>query len=120
MNVYNEAHNLARALKECDELKTYQELKEKIQKTPELASAIADFQSLQMQAQLKQMAGEELDPETAERVQQLYGILLRDPAAAVYMQAEMRFSLMMNDVYQILGEAIGQVSPFAGAKEEEK
>ena len=34
MNVYNEAHNLALALKECDELKTYLELKEKIQQTP--------------------------------------------------------------------------------------
>ena len=120
MNVYNEAHNLALALKECDELKTYLELKEKIQQTPELAAAIADFQSLQMQAQLKQMTGEAPDSETVEKVQQLDGILLRDPAAAEYMQAEMRFSLMMNDVYKILGEAIGQVSPFAGAGEEEK
>jgi len=32
---------------------------------------------------------------------------MRDPLAAEFMQAQMRFSLMMNDVYKILGEAMG-------------
>ncbi len=111
MNVYNEAHNLAKAIKECEEFKTYQDLKKKIDEAPELASAISDFQMLQMQVQLKQMSGEEIEQEMMGRVQELYGILLRDPAAAEYLQAEMRFSLMMNDVYQILGEAVGQKLP---------
>ena len=30
MNVYNEAHNLAQAIKECEEFKTYDALKKKI------------------------------------------------------------------------------------------
>lgn len=45
-------------------------------------------------------------------VQQLYAIMAKDPLAAQYLQAEMRFSLMMKDVYEILGEAIGAGSLF--------
>ena len=33
--------------------------------------------------------------------------MMKDPLAARYMEAQMRFSLMMNDVYKILGDAIG-------------
>lgn len=116
MNVYNEAHNLAHAIKECEEFKTYDSLKKKIDENPELSKVIADFQMMQMQVQFKQMSGEEADQDMMSKVQELYGILLRDPIAAEYMQAEMRFSLMMNDVYKILGDAIGQSMP-GGANE---
>lgn len=116
MNVYNEAHNLAHAIKECEEFKTYDSLKKKIDENPELSKVIADFQMMQMQVQFKQMSGEESDQEMMSKVQELYGILLRDPIAAEYMQAEMRFSLMMNDVYKILGDAMGQSMP-GGANE---
>lgn len=106
MNVYNEAHNLAKAIKECDELKQYIELKKEIDANEELASAIADFQSKQMEFQLSQMSGKEPDAEMTGKIQELYAILMRDPKAAQYLQAEMRFSMMMNDVYKILGDAI--------------
>jgi len=59
MNVYNEAHNLAQAIKECEEFKAYDELKKKIDANPELAKVISDFQMIQMQAQLSQMSGQE-------------------------------------------------------------
>jgi hypothetical protein len=39
-------------------------------------------------------------------MQNLSQILMRDPLAAEYLQAEMRFTLMVNDVYEILGGAI--------------
>ncbi|MDD4389471.1 MAG: YlbF family regulator [Eubacteriales bacterium] len=106
MNVYNEAHNLAKAIKECDELKQYLELKKQIDTNEDLSKAIADFQSKQMEYQLAQMSGKEPDDEMTNSIQELYGILMRDPKAAEYMQAEMSFSVMMNDVYKILGEAI--------------
>ena len=43
-----------------------------------------------------------------QKIQQLYSIVAMDPLAANHMQNEMRFSIMMKDVYEILGEAIGQ------------
>jgi cell fate (sporulation/competence/biofilm development) regulator YlbF (YheA/YmcA/DUF963 family) len=60
-----------------------------------------------MEFQAKQMMGEQMGHEQMAQIQQLYAIIARDPLAAQYFEAEMRFSLMMKDVYEILGEAIG-------------
>ena len=67
-----------------------------------------DFQQKSMEVQLKQMSGEQPSPEDMQKIQQLYSIVAMDPLAANHMQNEMRFSIMMKDVYEILGEAIGQ------------
>lgn len=106
MNVHDEAHNLARAIKESSEYQEYVRLKEAASANEELAAMLNDFQSKQFEIQAKQMMGEELGPDMMEQVQSLYQILMKDPLAAQYVQAEMRFSLLINDVYTILGEVI--------------
>ena len=73
-----------------------------------------DFQQKSMEIQLKQMTGEQPGAEDMQQIQQLYSIVAMDPIAAEYMQNEMRFSIMMKDVYEIIGEAIGQNGMFSG------
>ena len=68
---------------------------------------LKDFQQKQFELQAKQMMGEEVNDEAMSSVQSLYSIMASDPLCAEYLQAEMRFSLMMKDVYEILGEAAG-------------
>lgn len=106
MNVHDEAHNLARAIKESPEYKEYVRLKDTASQNEELAAMLNDFQAKQFEIQAKQMMGEELGPELMEQIQSLYQILMKDPLASQYVQAEMRFSLLVNDVYTILGEVI--------------
>ncbi len=107
MNVYDSAHTLAKAIKESQEYKDYERLKAKTAENADLSGMLKDFQAKQFALQAKQMMGEELGPEVLASVQEMYGIISRDPLAAEYLQAEMRFSIMMNDVYKILGEAVG-------------
>jgi len=38
------------------------------------------------------------------QLQQLSAILMQDPTAAEFLQNQMRFSMMMSDVYKIIGE----------------
>ena len=107
MNVYDEAHSLARALKESQEYKFYMEMKEKVNANPELTEMLNDFQSKQFQLQAQQMMGGEApDANAAEQIQSLYQILMADPLAAQYLQAEFAFTRMVSDVYGILGEVI--------------
>lgn len=106
MNVYDEAHNLDRALKESEEYKQYVDLKATASQNEELTAMLNDFQSKQFELQAKQMMGGELGPEMMEQIQSLYQILMKDPLAAQYVQAEMRFSMLVNEVYGILGEVI--------------
>ncbi len=114
MNVYDEAHSLAKAIKESDEFKEYDATKKKVDENPELAKMLADFQGKQLELQTKQMMGEEMGPEMMESIQTLYTIIMKNPVAAEHMQNEMRFSMMMNDVYQILGDAMGMGSFLKG------
>lgn len=107
MNVYDAARNLAAAIKESEELKNYDAMKASVSQNSELTEMINDFQGKQIELQTKQMMGQAPDEEFIQQVQQLYGIMMSDPLASQYLQAELRFSLMMNDVYKILGEVIG-------------
>ncbi|NLD10491.1 YlbF family regulator [Aminicella lysinilytica] len=107
MNVYEQAHGLAQSIRESEEYKQYQALKVKIDQNPEISSMIKDFERKNMEQQTKQMMGEEMPQDMAQQVQDLYSILMKDPSAAEYLQAEMRFSLMMSDVYKVLAEAVG-------------
>lgn len=106
MNVHDEAHNLARAIRESYEYKEYVRLKEAASRNEELSAMLNNFQSKQFEIQAKQMLGEDLGPEIMEQVQSLGQIIMRDPLAFEYVQAMQRFSLLVNDVYTILGEVI--------------
>lgn len=107
MNVYDEAHNLERAIRQSEEYKQYMAVKAKVSENSDLDAMLKDFQSKQVAIQAKQMMGEEVQEDMIQTVQNLYGIIAKDPLAAEYLQCEMRFSLMMQDVYKILGEVIG-------------
>lgn len=107
MNVYDQAHGLAQAIKASEEYKQYDMVRQQVKANEDLNTMIKDFQAKQFEMQAKQMAGQQMTQEDVESIQQLYGIMLKDPLAAHYIEAEMRFSLMMKDVYEILGEATG-------------
>lgn len=107
MNVYDQAHGLAQAIKASEEFKQYDALKKQVDANESLSKMIHDFESKQMELQTKQLMGETPGAEEMAAMQQLYTIVAQDPLAAQYIQTEMRFSLMMKDVYEILGEAIG-------------
>ncbi|HPO03978.1 MAG TPA: YlbF family regulator [Bacillota bacterium] len=106
MNVYDHAHALARALKESCEYQNYMALKDKVSENEELSASLNDFQQKQFQLQAQQMLGGEGDASMGEQIKDLTRILMNDPLAAQYLQAEFAFTLMFSDVYKILQEAI--------------
>ena len=113
MNVYDQAHILARALKDSQEYKTYIEIKEKVNANPELTEMLNDFQSKQFQLQAQQMMGGEMPADATEQLQSLYQILMADPLAAQYLQAEFAFTRMVSEIYSIIGEVV-QPGGFGG------
>lgn len=107
MNVYEESHNLAHAIKESEEYKQYDNLKKAISNNTELSTSIKAFQKIQFEIQANQLTGQASSPELMRNMEEMYQTLLNEPVAAQYLQAEMRFSVMMSDVYKILGEVMG-------------
>ena len=104
MNVYDQTHQLATAIKESEEFKHYDHSRQLMEQNPELNDAMKDFMKKQFEMQAQQMMGEEVNPEMIGQLQQLSTILMQDPTAAEYLQNQMRFSMMMSDVYKIIGD----------------
>lgn len=104
MNVYDQAHQLATAIKESEEFRHYDNSRKALEANPQLDQAMKDFMKKQFEMQAQQMMGEEISPEVMGQLQQLSTILMQDPTAAEYLQNQMRFSMMMSDVYKIVGE----------------
>ena len=107
MNVYDEAHNLARAIKESNEFKEFDRMRKEVESDPEVSAMLGEFQQLQIEFQTAQMSGGEMSQDTLARMQSLSTMLATKPLAAKFMQTEAAFSVMMNDVFSILGEAMG-------------
>ena len=103
MNVYDQAHQLAKAIKESEECKQFNEVKEQVEANPDLDAAIKDFMKKQFEFQASQMMGQELDQEEFLKLQQLSAVLMQDPLTGRYFQNQMVFSQMMSDVYKIIG-----------------
>lgn len=105
-NVYDLAHELARALKESDQYKTYVHMKAKVSENEELSAMINDFQEKNMTMQTQQMLTGTPPEDLVGQVQALYQIVMKDPLAAEYIQSEMAFTQVVSDIYGILGEVI--------------
>ena len=105
-NPYDKARELAAAIRDSDEYRAYMAAKEKAQMNPELVSALNDYQEKQFELQKKQVIGEEIGPDMMSQMQNLYQILARDPVAAEYLNAQIRFAILTNDVYQVLGDVL--------------
>ena len=88
MNVYDQAHGLAKAIRECEEFKQYDQLQKLIDQNQELSAMLKDFQTKQFEMQAKQMMGEQVEADAMQQMQELSQIMMRDPLAAQYMQAQ--------------------------------
>jgi cell fate (sporulation/competence/biofilm development) regulator YlbF (YheA/YmcA/DUF963 family) len=106
MTVQEMARELAKAMRESDEFKDDAAAKAKAEVSPELTESLNDLHDKQMEIQKKQVLGEEINSEMMGQIQNLSMIMMRDPLAAEYLQAEVRFTLMVNDVYTAISEAI--------------
>ena len=106
MNVYDEAHSLAKAIKESNEFKEFDRIIKEVDNDKECSDMLKELTELQVQLQTAQLAGQQPDKEVFARFQSLSTMVMTKPLAAQYMQAQMAIATMMNDVFGIVGEAI--------------
>jgi cell fate (sporulation/competence/biofilm development) regulator YlbF (YheA/YmcA/DUF963 family) len=115
VNIYDYAHSLARALKESQEYKTYQEALAKIKGKP-VEQMIADFHKRQLELQAQVYQGKQLTEAQKEGLQHMYGALAQHPDAAAFLRAEERLGTLLADITKIIGEAVEMETFGLGAK----
>lgn len=106
MNVYDEAHKLARAIKESDEYNEYFEKQKNVFSDVKNKEMIDDFREKALEIQMEQLSGKEVDKEKVEKLQKLEQILMLNPDIKEFFIAEMKFTQLISDVYKILDDVI--------------
>ena len=109
MEVYDNANNLASAIKSSKEYQEYKEIKAFISKDVELKKKVDEFEKIRYEEQLLAMQGEKQGEEKMAKLQELYNILVQNSQVKDYFDKEVRFNVMIADVNKIIGDAIKDV-----------
>ena len=109
MNPYDKVHELVRAIKDSEEAKEYLAIKEELFQDEKNKAMIKDFREKQVEVQSLLMQGKEAEPEKMEKLQNLYDILASNVKIKEFFDKEVRFDVMLSDIYKIIGEALKDI-----------
>ena len=107
MNPYDQAHALARALRESDEYREYMRLKETAYDDGTNKALLDEYKKLQFRLQARLAAGESMPQEDMQRLTQIGALLQFNPDVSAYLMAEFRFQRMLSDIFKILADVAG-------------
>ena len=106
MYVYDQANNLAKAIKESKEYLEYKKAKEEKESNPEMKKKIDEFEKIRYDVQVMSFQGEKQDEEKQKKLQQMYQILIQDSKIKDFFDIEVRFNIMLADVNKIISESV--------------
>lgn len=107
MNVYDQAHALANAMKQSDEYKEYAKLRDIAYEDSTNKELLDAYKRLQYKTQARMAGGERVDEDDLKKLQQIASLLQFNPDASAYLMAEFRFQHMLADIYKILADVAG-------------
>ncbi len=105
MYVYDEANNLAKAIKESKEYAEYKKAKEDLNNDVEMKTKVEEFEKIRYDVQVMSFQGEK-DEEKQKKLQEMYTILMQDAKIKEYFDIEVRFNIMLADVNKIISESV--------------
>lgn len=106
MLVYDQAHRLAKELRESEEYRNLIQSKEKVNEVESNRAMLEDFQKKQLELQKAHMSGETVDQKKVEELEKLMEIMMSNPIIRDYRMAELRLVRLMGDIENILWGAV--------------
>ena len=107
MNPYDQAHALARSLKESEEYREMIRLRELAYESDTNRTLLEEYKRLQFRMQAKMASGETMPEEDYQRLQQIGTLLQFNPDVSAFLMAEFRFQRMLTDIFKILADVAG-------------
>lgn len=112
MNFYDKIHELVKCLKDTPEYSNYIKVKQRVKQDKELSDKIQEFRKRQADEQVKYINGKEMDDSTKKEMQQMYSLIIQNPLAVEFFQAEIKLDVMLADMQKIIGEGIKEIVEF--------
>lgn len=102
MNIYDEANNLARAIKNSIEYKRMIETQEIVKQNPRHWEMVGDFMKKQFEVQSMQMMGQKLSDSQIDAFNNMASTIMNIPVIKDYFEAQMIFMKIYQDVMKII------------------
>ena len=103
---YDKAHDLAHAMRESEEYKELMAAQEALKADAVAAALVRTFMAQQMQWEYAKLSCAPEADELQKKQEELMPQIQESAAAAAYLQAQMRWSQISNDIYKIISEPI--------------
>ncbi|MBR0575538.1 YlbF family regulator [Proteiniclasticum sp. BAD-10] len=107
MNIYDKFNELAAALKINPDVVAFREASLKIQSDETKTRMLEDFRKIQLAAYKESVEAGKVSDETTEKMQNFASIIKTNPDINDYLQAEVRFSILFEDMMKIINDAVG-------------
>lgn len=108
MNTYDEAYALAKAIKECDEMKRLIEASEKIKNNSDAKKMVKDYIMAQMKSDYAKLAGQSADEKDYQHLQELAVLVSNNNDAQEYLQSFIKWNQVAADLQKIISDAMAQ------------
>lgn len=106
MNIYDKAHDLAKAIKESSEVEDIRNAMKLVDADPEAKAMLDNFRQGQMELQQRMMSGEMPPQEEMEKMEKLFEVLNMNLGIRRLFDAERRLSVVIEDVNKIITESL--------------
>ncbi|MDR3052116.1 MAG: YlbF family regulator [Oscillospiraceae bacterium] len=107
VEIYDEAHALARRMAESELCRRYAGLRDALQENQTAHALVQEYKRLQMRLQMQAMGGGASGEADVRRFEQLASLLYATPEIQQFLLTEMQVQKMLADVVQILTDAAG-------------
>ena len=106
MTIHDKAHDLAKALKESNEVNEISSAMALIDADPESKRMLEDFRVKQMEIQQRMMSGDVPSQEEMENMEKLFQVISMNLNIRRLFDAEQRLSVIIEDVNKIISDSL--------------
>lgn len=106
MNIYDKANDLAKAMRESQEVQEITAAIKLIEADPESKQMLDNFRERQMEVQQRMMSGDMPSQEEMEKMEKLFEVLSLNLNIRRLFDAERRLSIIIEDVNKIISDSL--------------
>ncbi|BFH64468.1 YlbF family regulator [Paenibacillus azoreducens] len=106
MNIYDKANELAKALKDSQEVKDITSAMKLIEQDQESKNMLEDFRNRQMEIQQRMMSGDMPSQEEMEKMEKLFDVLSLNLNIRRLFDAERRLSTIIEDINKMISDSL--------------
>ena len=118
MNIYDQAYELAKAMKTSEEMQRLEAAAEKLKGNEEAKNMVKEYLTEQMKADYAKMMGQKEDKENYRKLQEMAVLVSNNSTAQEYLQAFLRWQQVAGDIQKIVSEAMMQGTDVLGLEKQ--